>query len=127
MSAQRLGRAADKFWTTLAWAKDTGADLAKNVGMMELNVVSLTVLTRLVVEGMLEGRIESTVVPRNALDVLAQQVVAMCAMDEWRVDDLARVVRRAYPYSELGPRAFESVLDMLSGRFPSDEFAELRP
>ena len=80
-----------------------------------------------VVEGMLEGRIESTVVPRNALDVLAQQVVAMCAMDEWRVDELARVVRRAYPYSELGPRAFESVLDMLSGRFPSDEFAELRP
>jgi len=80
-----------------------------------------------VVEGMLEGRIESTVVPRNALDVLAQQVVAMCAMDEWPVDELARVVRRAYPYSELGPRAFESVLDMLSGRFPSDEFAELRP
>src|ERR1700674_1282961 len=80
-----------------------------------------------VVEGMLEGRIESTVVPRNALDVLAQQVVAMCAMDEWSVEDLARVVRRAYPYSELGPRAFESVLDMLSGRFPSDEFAELRP
>ncbi len=80
-----------------------------------------------VVEGMLEGRIESTVVPRNALDVLAQQVVAMCAMDEWRVDELASVVRRAYPYSELGPRAFESVLDMLSGRYPSDEFAELRP
>ncbi|HEV2036062.1 MAG TPA: DEAD/DEAH box helicase [Candidatus Dormibacteraeota bacterium] len=80
-----------------------------------------------VVEGMLEGRIESTVVPRNALDVLAQQVVAMCAMDEWRVDELARIVRRAYPYSELGPRAFESVLDMLSGRYPSDEFAELRP
>ena len=80
-----------------------------------------------VVEGMLEGRIESTVVPRRALDVLAQQVVAMCAMDEWKVDELAAVVRRAYPYSELGPRAFESVLDMLSGRYPSDEFIELRP
>jgi len=80
-----------------------------------------------VVEGMLEGRIESTTVPRKPLDVLAQQVVAMCAMDEWRVDDLAAVVRRAYPYSDLGPRSFESVLDMLSGRYPSDEFAELRP
>jgi ATP-dependent helicase Lhr and Lhr-like helicase len=80
-----------------------------------------------VVEGMLDGRIESTVVPRRALDVLAQQVVAMCAMDEWKVDELAAVVRRAYPYSELGPRAFESVLDMLSGRYPSDEFVELRP
>ncbi len=80
-----------------------------------------------VVEGMLDGRIESTVVPRRALDVLAQQIVAMCAMDEWKVDELAAVVRRAYPYSELGPRAFESVLDMLSGRYPSDEFIELRP
>ncbi len=80
-----------------------------------------------VVEGMLEGRIESTTVPRKPLDVLAQQVVAMCAMDEWRVDDLAAVVRRAYPYSDLGPRSLESVLDMLSGRYPSDEFAELRP
>ncbi|OLC27258.1 MAG: hypothetical protein AUH40_02250 [Chloroflexi bacterium 13_1_40CM_65_17] len=80
-----------------------------------------------VVEGMLEGRIEATSVPRMPLDVLAQQVVAMCALDEWRVDDLAAVVRRAFPYSELGPRSLESVLDMLSGRYPSDEFAELRP
>ncbi|HXL46711.1 MAG TPA: helicase-related protein, partial [Candidatus Binatia bacterium] len=83
--------------------------------------------TAAVVEGMLEGRIESTTVPRLPLDVLAQQVVAMCAMDEWKVEDLAAVVRRAYPYSELGPRSLESVLDMLSGRYPSDEFAELRP
>ena len=80
-----------------------------------------------VVEGMLEGRIESTVVPRRPLDVLAQQIVAMCAMDDWDVEALGRVVRRAYPYSDLGPRAFESVLDMLSGRYPSDEFVELRP
>ena len=80
-----------------------------------------------VVEGMLEGRIESTTVPRRPLDVLAQQIVAMCAMDEWTVEDLGRAVRRAYPYGDLGPRAFESVLDMLSGRYPSDEFVELRP
>ncbi|HKW59147.1 MAG TPA: DEAD/DEAH box helicase [Candidatus Dormibacteraeota bacterium] len=80
-----------------------------------------------VVEGMLEGRIESTVVPRKPLDVLAQHIVAMCALDEWDVEALGRVVRRAYPYSDLGPRAFESVLDMLSGRYPSDQFAELRP
>jgi ATP-dependent Lhr-like helicase len=80
-----------------------------------------------VVEGMLEGRIESTVVPRKPLDVLAQHIVAMCALDEWEVEALGRVVRRAYAYSDLGPRAFESVLDMLSGRYPSDQFAELRP
>jgi ATP-dependent helicase Lhr and Lhr-like helicase len=83
--------------------------------------------TAAVVEGMLEGRIESTVVPRRPLDVLAQQIVAMCALDEWEVEKLGRVVRRAYPYSDLGPRAFESVLDMLSGRYPSDQFVELRP
>jgi ATP-dependent Lhr-like helicase len=76
---------------------------------------------------MLEGRIESTTVPRKPLDVLAQQIVAMCAMDEWSVEDLGRLVRRAYPYSDLGPIAFEAVLDMLSGRYPSDDFAELRP
>jgi len=80
-----------------------------------------------VVEGMLEGRIESTVVPRKPLDVLAQHVVAMCAMDEWEVETLGRVVRRAYPYGDLSPRAFDSVLDMLSGRYPSDQFVELRP
>ncbi|HEY2599218.1 MAG TPA: DEAD/DEAH box helicase [Candidatus Dormibacteraeota bacterium] len=83
--------------------------------------------TAAVVEGMLEGRIESTTVPRKPLDVLAQQIVAMCAMDEWQVDELAAVVRGAYPYSDLGPLALESVLDMLSGRYPSDDFAELRP
>jgi len=80
-----------------------------------------------VVEGMLEGRIESTVVPRKPLDVLAQQIVAMCALDEWEVEKLGKVVRRAYPYSDLGPRAFDAVLDMLRGRYPSDQFVELRP
>ena len=80
-----------------------------------------------VVERMLKGEIELTRVPRNPLDVLAQQIVAMCAMDEWRLEDLGRIIRRAYPFSDLGPRALESVLDMLSGRYPSDEFADLRP
>src|SRR5260370_40363779 len=54
-------------------------------------------------------------------------MVAMCTMDAWRVADLAGVVRRAYPYSELGRRSLDAVLDMLSGRYPSDEFAERRP
>lgn len=80
-----------------------------------------------VVEGMNLGRIEPTVVPRNPLDVLAQQVVAMCALDEWTVDDLAALVRRAHPYRELGRRSLEAVLDMLSGRYPSEEFRDLRP
>jgi ATP-dependent helicase Lhr and Lhr-like helicase len=80
-----------------------------------------------VVERMLAGEIETTVVPVNPLDVVAQQVVAMAAMDEWKVDDLAALLRRAHPFRDLGRRSLEAVLDMLSGRYPSEEFAELRP
>ena len=80
-----------------------------------------------VVDAMLDGRIEATHVPRNPLDVLAQQVVAMCALDEWQVADMMELVRRAYPFSDLTDRAFTAVLDMLAGRYPSDEFRELRP
>ena len=79
-----------------------------------------------VVELMLRGEIEHTRVPRNPLDVLAQQIVAMCALDEWAVSDLAAVVRRAHPFAELGDRALESTLEMLAGAYPADEFAELR-
>ena len=80
-----------------------------------------------VVERMLAGDIEATVVPANPLDVVAQQVVAMAAMDEWSVDELAALIRRAHPFRDLGRRSLEAVLDMLSGRYPSEEFAELRP
>ena len=80
-----------------------------------------------VVERMLAGDIEATVVPANPLDVVAQQVVAMAAMDEWPVDELAALIRRAHPFRDLGRRSLEAVLDMLSGRYPSEEFAELRP
>src|SRR5438270_13806036 len=74
-----------------------------------------------------EGQIEAIRYPRNPLDVLAQQIVAMVAMDDWKVDDLLVAVRGAAPFAELSRTVFEGVLDMLSGRYPSDEFAELRP
>ena len=80
-----------------------------------------------VAERMVDGGIESTTYPRNPLDVLAQQIVAMCALETWQVDDLAAVVRRAAPFAALPQSALEAVLDMLSGRYPSDDFAELRP
>ncbi|HEY6379754.1 MAG TPA: helicase-related protein, partial [Candidatus Dormibacteraeota bacterium] len=80
-----------------------------------------------VVARMLTGEIETTRVLRTPLDVLAQQVVAMAAMDEWEVAELAALVRRAYPFATLGDRSLTSVLEMLSGAYPSDEFAELRP
>ena len=80
-----------------------------------------------VARAMHEGLVESTRYPRNPLDVLAQQVVAMAGMDTWDINDLFARVRCAAPYADLSVRMFEGVLDMLSGRYPSDEFAELRP
>ncbi|GAA1606286.1 ATP-dependent Lhr-like helicase [Actinoplanes couchii] len=80
-----------------------------------------------VAERMGDGAIEELRCPRNPLDVLAQQIVAMVALDEWQVDDLAALVRRAAPFAELPSSALHAVLDMLSGRYPSTAFAELRP
>jgi ATP-dependent Lhr-like helicase len=80
-----------------------------------------------VVERMQKGLIEATAVPRNPLDVLAQQVVAMCSVDEWTVDALERIVRRSYNFANLSRDALESVLGMLAGAYPSDEFADLKP
>jgi ATP-dependent Lhr-like helicase len=81
---------------------------------------------------MREAKIETTVVPRNALDVLAQQIVAIAAAAEQDsgtvdVDDLYALVTRTHSYAELPRTQFENVLDMLDGRYPSQEFAELRP
>ena len=73
------------------------------------------------------GRIEQMRMPRNPLDVLAQQIVAMTALDDWEVTDLERVVRRAAPFATLTRPVFEAVLDMLAGRYPSEDFAGLRP
>ena len=80
-----------------------------------------------VVERMHAGQIEETHYPRNPLDVLCQQIVAMCALDEWKVDDLAAIIRGAAPFAELSDDVLASVLDLLAGRYPSEEFAELRP
>ena len=78
-------------------------------------------------ERMQKGLIEETHVPRNPLDVLSQQIVAMVSVEDLSVDDVAAVVAGAYPFIDLTREALEGVLDMLSGRYPSDEFAELRP
>ena len=87
------------------------------------DLVSCAAITR----AMYQGKVERVHYPRNPLDVLAQQIVAMIAMDDWQVDKLFAAVRRAAPFAALTRNVFESVLDMLSGRYPSDEFVELRP
>ncbi|HET6683493.1 MAG TPA: DEAD/DEAH box helicase [Gaiella sp.] len=80
-----------------------------------------------VAKAMREGAIEETAIPRNPLDVLAQQVVAISAEEEIAVDELHALLRGAYPFADLSRGQLENVLDMLAGRYPSDEFAELRP
>ncbi|WP_460744558.1 ATP-dependent helicase [Mariniluteicoccus endophyticus] len=81
----------------------------------------------LVVDLMREGRIEQVRELTNPLDVLAQQIVAICALDEIGVDELFALVRGAAHFTTLPRSAFEAVLDMLAGRYPSEDFAELRP
>ncbi|MDT4996596.1 MAG: ATP-dependent helicase Lhr and Lhr-like helicase, partial [Pseudonocardiales bacterium] len=80
-----------------------------------------------VAERMRDGAIESMHYPRNPLDVLAQQIVAIVALDSPTVDELAELISRAAPFAGLPRSALEAVLDMLAGRYPSDAFAELRP
>ena len=87
------------------------------------DLVACAAITR----AMYDGNVESVHYPRNALDVLAQQIVAMVSMEPWDFADIFKVVQSAAPYAGLTLGTFEGVLDMLSGRYPSDEFAELRP
>jgi ATP-dependent helicase Lhr and Lhr-like helicase len=111
---QRIGRAGHTIG-----AASRGVIVPKFRG----DLVACAAVTR----AMHEGRIESTRYPRNPLDVLAQQIVAMVSMDSWNVDALFDAIRRAAPFADLSRGVFEGVLDMLSGRYPSDDFADLRP
>ncbi|MGX6602609.1 ATP-dependent helicase [Micromonosporaceae bacterium Da 78-11] len=111
---QRIGRAGHQ-----VGAVSRGVVFPKHRG----DLVSCAV----VAARMSEGKIEELRYPRNPLDVLAQQIVAMVALDAWQVDELAALVRRAAPFAELPDSALHAVLDMLSGRYPSTAFAELRP
>jgi ATP-dependent Lhr-like helicase len=76
---------------------------------------------------MREGEIEETTIPQNPLDVLAQHLVSMAALDEWGIDEVERLVTATESFRELSREQLENVLDMLDGRYPSDRFAELRP
>ena len=111
---QRVGRAGHQ-----VGAPSKGVIFPKYRG----DLLECAVVTR----RMHEGAIETTEIPRNPLDVLAQQLVAMTVMDPWTVDDLLRVVTRASPYETLTREMLEGVLGMLAGAYPSDEFAELKP
>ncbi len=111
---QRVGRAGHQ-----VGAPSKGVIFPKYRG----DLLECAVVTR----RMHEGAIEATTMPRNPLDVLAQQLVAMTVMDRWTVDELAATVGRAAPYETLTRDVLEGVLGMLAGAYPSDEFAELKP
>ncbi len=83
--------------------------------------------TAIVTERMLAGKIEAIQVPRNPLDILAQQTVAASSLGAISVEEWFETVRRSAPFQSLPRSAYEATLDLLAGRFPSDEFAELRP
>jgi ATP-dependent Lhr-like helicase len=111
---QRVGRAGHQ-----VGAASRGIVLPKHRGdLVQCAVVS---------ERMRDGAIEALAYPRNPLDVLAQQIVAIVSIEPWDIDDLAALVRRSAPFATLPPSAYEATLDMLAGRYPSDDFAELRP
>ena len=81
-----------------------------------------------ITERMRKGAVEETYYLKNPLDVLAQQIVAILVSEETQtVEEVYAIVRGAAPFAELPRRAFEGVLDMLSGRYPSEELGELRP
>ena len=111
---QRIGRAGHTIG-----AASRGIIVPKFRG----DLVACAAVTR----AMHDARIEASRYPRNPLDVLSQHIVAMVGMDDWHVDDLHATIRRAAPFADLSRSIFEGVLDMLSGRYPSDDFADLRP
>jgi len=111
---QRLGRAGHQ-----VGAESRGVIFPKYRGdLLECAVVA---------ERIRGGQIESLRYPRNPLDVLAQHIVAMVALDTVTVDEVEQLVRRSASFATLPRSALEAVLDMLAGRYPSDAFAELRP
>jgi len=111
---QRVGRAGHQVGAT-----STGRIFPKFRGdLLECAVVT---------QRMRDGLIEKTEVPRNPLDVLAQQIVAACAVEDLTVDELGEMVRRTYSFSTLSHDQLEGVLGMLAGQYPSDEFADLKP
>jgi ATP-dependent Lhr-like helicase len=111
---QRIGRASHQ-----VEAVSRGVIFPKYRG----DLLASAAITR----AMREGAVEETRIPQNPLDVLAQHLAAAVALGERKADDLYALVRRAAPWATLARAQFEGVLDMLSGRYPSDEFAELRP
>jgi ATP-dependent Lhr-like helicase len=111
---QRIGRAGHQ-----VGAQSVGVVFPKHrADLLEAAVVA---------RGMLDGAVEPLRVPRQPLDVLAQHIVAAAGTAPWPVAALGQMVRRAHNYRDLPESSFVGVLDMLAGKYPSDDFPDLRP
>ena len=111
---QRAGRAGHQVGETsraVVFPKHRGDLLAAAVVINQMN----------------DRQLEATRIPRNPLDVLAQQIIAAVSIDEVNADELLALIRRSAPFGSLPQSAYDAVLDMLAGRYPSDGFSELRP
>jgi len=111
---QRVGRAGHLYRL---------ASKGRLIPKMRSDLVEMTVIT----EAMYRGDVAPIKIPQNCLDILAQQIIAMVAMKPWQVDDLFNLVRQAYPFHTLPRSHFLSVIEMISGRYPSEAFRDLRP
>lgn len=111
---QRVGRAGHLYKL---------ASKGRLIPKMRSDLVEMTVIT----EAMYRGDVAPIKIPQNCLDILAQQIIAMVAMKPWQVDELFNLVRQAYPYQTLPRSHFFSVIEMISGRYPSEAFRDLRP
>ncbi len=76
--------------------------------------------------GVLRGEVEPIHMVSNSLDILAQQIVAMVAVDDWREDEMLKFLRQAKPFSKLSKKALHNVLGMLAGKYRSETHRQLR-
>lgn len=111
---QRVGRAGHLF---------RAASKGRLLPKMRSDLLEIAGLTRL----MVRGKVASIKIPRNCLDIVAQQIVAMVSVDDWNVNELFYCLKCAFPYQDLPRSLYIGVLEMLSGRYPSETFKDLRP
>lgn len=111
---QRVGRAGHLY---------RSASKGRLLPKMRSDLLEMAVITR----AMRRGDVSPIKIPRNCLDILAQQIIAMVAVNPWPAEDLFNLVRQAYPYQKLPRAHFFGAVEMISGRYPAETFRELRP
>jgi ATP-dependent Lhr-like helicase len=111
---QRVGRAGHVY---------TATSKGRLIPKMRSDLLDISTVAR----GMLKGEVDHVRIPRNCLDILAQQIIAMTAVQPRKVEGLFKLLRQAYPYRDLPYAHFINVIEMVSGRYPPDIFKELKP